>query len=59
MDTQGHVQRIVERGAVVSKRLPQHLLSLGLVEVGRQRAGVLPLLLRARHGDVWGRQASM
>jgi hypothetical protein len=25
--------------------------------VGRRRAGMLPLLPRARHGDVWGGQA--
>jgi hypothetical protein len=52
MDPQGLVQRIVERGAMVSKLLPQCLLGLGLVEVGRRRAGVLPLLLRACHSDI-------
>jgi hypothetical protein len=57
MDPQGLVQRIVERGAVVPKLLPQHLLGLGLVEVGRRRAGMLSLLLLARHGNAWGGQA--
>jgi hypothetical protein len=37
--------RVVERGAVVSELLPQRLLGLGLVEMGRRRAGVTPLLL--------------
>jgi hypothetical protein len=39
--------------------LPQRLLGLGLIEVGRRCAGVLPLLLRARHGDVWGGQTGV
>jgi hypothetical protein len=43
MDPQGLVQRVVERGPMVSKLLPQRLLSLGLVEVGRWRTGTLPL----------------
>jgi hypothetical protein len=45
MDLQRLVQRVVERGTVVSKFLPQRLLSLGHVKVGRRRAGVPPLLL--------------
>jgi hypothetical protein len=45
MDPQGLVQCVVERGPVVSKLLPQGLLSLGLVEVDWRRAGGLPLLL--------------
>jgi hypothetical protein len=57
VDPQRLVQRIVERGTVVSKLLPQPLLSLGIIEVGRRRAGVLPLLSRARHGDIWGGEA--
>jgi hypothetical protein len=52
MDPQRLVQRIVERGAVVSEFLPQRLLGLGLVKVGRQRAGVTPLLLWAHDGSV-------
>jgi hypothetical protein len=35
---------------VVTKLLPQCLLLLGIVEVGRWRAGVLPPLLRACKG---------
>jgi hypothetical protein len=57
MDPQGLVQRIVERDVVVSKLLPQRLLGLGLIKVGRRRVGVLPLLLQVRHGDVWGGEA--
>jgi hypothetical protein len=53
MDPQRLVQRIVERGTVVTKLLPQRLLSLGLAEVGRWRAGVLPLLLRTSLGAIW------
>jgi hypothetical protein len=45
MDPQGLVQRIVERGAMVPKLLPERLLGLGLVEVGWQRAGLLRLPL--------------
>jgi hypothetical protein len=58
VDPQRLVQRIVERGAVVSELLPQRLLGLGIVEVGRRRAGVLPPLLRACDGDIWGGQGS-
>jgi hypothetical protein len=39
VDPQCLVQRVVDRGTVVLKLLPQRLLALGLVEVGRQRAG--------------------
>jgi hypothetical protein len=39
---------------VVSKFLPQRLLGLGLVEVGRRRAGVTPFLLWARDNGVRG-----
>jgi hypothetical protein len=56
VDPQRLVQCIVERGTVVSKLLPQRLHGLGIVEVDRRRAGVLPLLLWARDGDIWGRQ---
>jgi hypothetical protein len=41
------VQRVVERGVVVSDFLPQRLLGLGLVKVGRWRTG-MPLLLPGR-----------
>jgi hypothetical protein len=58
MNPQGLVQRVVERGAVVSKFLPQRLLGLGLVEVGQQRAGVTPLLLWARDDGVRGGEGS-
>jgi hypothetical protein len=54
VDPQHLVQRVVERGAIVSKLLPQRLLGLGLVKMSRRRAGVLLLLLRVRHGDIWG-----
>jgi hypothetical protein len=53
MNPQCLVQRVVERGIVVSKFLPQCLLGLGLVKVGRRRAGMPPLLLWARNNDVW------
>jgi hypothetical protein len=33
--------------------LSQRLLSLRLTEVGRRRAGVLPLLLQTRHDAIW------
>jgi hypothetical protein len=39
--------------------LPQRLLSLGLVEVGRRHVGVAPLFLWARHDGVRGRQGSV
>jgi hypothetical protein len=48
VDPQRLIQRVVERGAMVTELLPQRLLGLGLVEVGRRRADVVPLLLRAR-----------
>jgi hypothetical protein len=57
MDPQCLVQRVVERGAVVSKFLPQRLLGLGLVKVGRRHTCVTPLLLRAHDDGVWGRQS--
>jgi hypothetical protein len=37
---------------VVAELLPQLLLGLGIGEVGRQRDGVFPLLLRARHDAI-------
>jgi hypothetical protein len=40
MDPQRLVQCIVDRGAMVSKLLPQSLFGLGFVEVGQWRAGV-------------------
>jgi hypothetical protein len=45
VDPQRLIQRIVERGVVVSEFLPQRLLGLGVVEVGWRRADVTPLLL--------------
>jgi hypothetical protein len=54
VDPRRLVRRVVERGAVVVELFPQRLLSLGLIEVGRRRAGVLPLLLRARSGAIGG-----
>jgi hypothetical protein len=54
MDPQCLLQHVVERGALVAELLPQRLLGLGLVKVGRRRAGELPLLLRARHGAIRG-----
>jgi hypothetical protein len=59
MYPQGLDQRIVERGPMVSKFLPQRLLDLGLVEVGRWRAGGLPLLLQTRHGGISGGEAGV
>jgi hypothetical protein len=44
---------------MVSKFLPQRLLDLGLVEVGRWRAGGLPLLLQTRHGGISGGEAGV
>jgi hypothetical protein len=52
VDSQRLVQRVVDRGAVVSKFLPRHLFSLGFVKMGWQRAGVTLLLLWARGDDV-------
>jgi hypothetical protein len=43
---------------VVSKFLSQCLLRLGLIEVGRRRAGVTPLLLWAHDDGVWGGRGS-
>jgi hypothetical protein len=43
---------------MISKFLPQRLLGLGLVEVGRRRAGVALLLLWARDDGVRGGQGS-
>jgi hypothetical protein len=56
VDPQRLVQRVVEQGAMVAELLPQHLLGLGLIEVGRRRAGMLPLPLplRPRHGAIGG-----
>jgi hypothetical protein len=58
VDPQGLVQRVVERGPMVLKLLPQGLLGLGLVEVGWRRAGGLPLLLQSHHGGIWGEEAN-
>jgi hypothetical protein len=44
VDLQHLVQRILDRGVVISKLLPQRLLGLGLVKMSWQRAGVTPLL---------------
>jgi hypothetical protein len=54
VDPQCLVQRVVERGAVVSKFFPQRLLVLGLVKVSGNHVGVPILLPRARNGDFWG-----
>jgi hypothetical protein len=43
---------VLLRGPVVSKLLPQRLLGLDLVEVGRRHIGRLPLSLQARHGSI-------
>jgi hypothetical protein len=56
VDPQRLVQRVVERGIMVSKLLPQRLLGLGLVKVGRRHASELLLLLRASNGAIWGRE---
>jgi hypothetical protein len=53
MNPQCLIQRVVERGTVVSKFLPQRLIGLGLVKVGRRRAGMPSLLLWARNNGVW------
>jgi hypothetical protein len=51
VDPRRLVQRLVERSAVIAELLPQPLLRLGLDEVGRRRADMLPLLLRRRRGS--------
>jgi hypothetical protein len=43
---------------MVSKLLPQHLLSLGLIEMGQRRASVTPRLLWVCDSDVGGGQGS-
>jgi hypothetical protein len=50
VDPQRLVQRPVERGTVITKLLPEPLLRLGLNEVSRWRADVLPLLTRRGSG---------
>jgi hypothetical protein len=50
VDLQRLIQRLVERSTVIAELLPQLLLRLSLDEVGRRRAGSLPLLLRMRRG---------
>jgi hypothetical protein len=52
VDSQRLVHRVVDRGVVISKFLPRHLFGLGFVKMGRQRAGVTPLLLWACGDDV-------
>jgi hypothetical protein len=52
VDLQRLTQRVVELGVVVAELLPQHLLGLGLTEVGRRRACAHPLLLWTRRGVV-------
>jgi hypothetical protein len=54
VDPQRLVQHVVEQGTVVSKFLPQCLLGLGLIEVGRRRADVTSLLLWAHDDGIWG-----
>jgi hypothetical protein len=54
MDPQGLAQCVVDRGTVVSKLLPQCLLGLGLVKMGRRRVGVTLLLLWVRDDDIRG-----
>jgi hypothetical protein len=50
VDPQRLVQRLVERGAMITELLPEPLLRLGLDEVGRRGVSMLPLLLQARRG---------
>jgi hypothetical protein len=52
VNSQCLIQRIVERGAVVSEFLPQRLLGLGLIKMGQRRTGVPLHLLRARNSDI-------
>jgi hypothetical protein len=52
VDSQCLIQHIVDRGAVVSKFLPQRLFSLGLVKMSRWCTGKTPLLLWGRDDDV-------
>jgi hypothetical protein len=52
VDPQCLGQRIVDRGVVVSKLLPQCLLSLGLVKMGGRHAGMAQPLLRAHDSSV-------
>jgi hypothetical protein len=54
MDPQGLAQCVVDRGIVVSKLLPQCLLGLGLIKMGRRCAGVTLLLLWVRDDGIRG-----
>jgi hypothetical protein len=54
VDLQCLGQCIVDQDDVVTKLLPQCLLSLGLVEVGWRHVGMAWPLLRVRDGDVRG-----
>jgi hypothetical protein len=52
VDPQRLIKGIVDRDVVVPKFLSQCLLGLGLIEVGRRRAGLAQPLLQVRNGDV-------
>jgi hypothetical protein len=52
MNPQCFIQRIIERGAVVPKFLPQRLFGLGLVKMGPRRTGMTPFQLWGRDDDV-------
>jgi hypothetical protein len=52
VDPQRLVQHVVDRGAVVSKLLPQCLLGLGFIKMSRRRAGVTSLLHWGHDDDI-------
>jgi hypothetical protein len=58
VDPQRLVQRPVERGAVITKLLPEPLLRLGLDEVGRRGVDMLLLLLQVRRESSARRRGS-
>jgi hypothetical protein len=51
VDPQRLVQRLVERGTVVTELLPEPLLCLGIDEMGRRGVGIILPLLQARCGS--------
>jgi hypothetical protein len=59
VDPQRLGQRIVDRDAVVMELLPQRLLGLGLIEVGRRRVRTALPLLWVCNGDVRDRRCGV
>jgi hypothetical protein len=58
VDPQRLIQRIVDRGVMVSKFLPQRLFGLGLVKMGQWHAGMTAFLIWACNDDVRSGQDS-